>query len=122
MADIMKSWMDIIEENIKNIIGNCSMLYTYPDGTKSVVKPKQGQTYCYYTPMNTVQDWIWDDVAQTWIKFKETSVGTPQFFIDFSEMEEGPDKLREPTKCECGSEKTGSNRHSTWCQKYNPGV
>ena len=23
-------------------------------------------------------------------------------------------------KCECGSEKTGSNKHSTWCKKFSP--
>lgn len=24
--------------------------------------------------------------------------------------------------CECGSEKAGSNKHSTWCKKFNPDV
>lgn len=23
-------------------------------------------------------------------------------------------------KCQCGSESVGSNKHSTWCQKYSP--
>jgi hypothetical protein len=43
-------------------------------------------------------------------------------YIDYEELGfygYDDDSKKEIPKCECGSEKVGSNLHSTWCPKHN---
>jgi hypothetical protein len=55
-----------------------------------------------------------DPIARSVEFYSTVQVAKPLDFI--------PIQLRigDDLKCECGSEKTGSNKHSTWCDKYSP--
>ena len=92
-------------------------LYHYPDGTDSVARPKDGQTFIVQHDAYNSTEYIWDDVQEQWSPNSHCQVKNQS--VDFIPINivihEGSE-----VKCECGSEKTGSNKHSTWCQKFNP--
>jgi hypothetical protein len=54
----------------------------------------------------------YDYEAQYVQMYNNPPLGTKIFEID-SQTKYGP------PKCECGSEKTGSNKHSHWCPKFD---
>jgi hypothetical protein len=105
--------------------------YTYPDGTKSSRRPKDGEFYVKTDPSTGAVEstWQWDDVLGQWFN---TSSGKPnqhntktfvmenlQFDGIFIEYDENKIRLW-GAKCQCGSEAVGSPKHSHWCDKFDP--
>jgi hypothetical protein len=109
-------------------------MYWYPDGT-SGAKPSDGQVfYVYDSQQNVKSIWQWDDLKQQWFDITNNNkplspptyvVGSvhrgyptlPKSITDLDNLEimfGYGDEL----KCECGSDKCGSPRHSTWCKKF----
>jgi hypothetical protein len=114
-------------------------MYWYPDGT-SGQRPSDGQVFYVYDHQQNVKSiWQWDDLKQQWFDItnnikplqppiyhvvpsgKYSNLPLPQSLMDLDNLEitigYGD---TDGWKCECGSEKTGSPRHSTWCKKYHP--
>jgi hypothetical protein len=122
--------------------------YYWPDGSLSSKKPNDGETWTKpnFTGGPT-ETWQWDDYMGQWINItnhpngRQThrqaanqnmsggwgvsggySSGNGTLYIpdDFDMTEVKMDLGRiEQIKCECGSEKCGSNKHSNWCPKYD---
>lgn len=114
---------------------NAIQTWFMPDGTKSVYRPKDGQQETTFDGLGAATIWEWDDFQETWhnvssgkpnkyntATFPAKGPRDPFFDIDDEHIDYVPVyswKDEEP-KCECGSEKSGSNRHSTWCKKFTP--
>lgn len=103
--------------------------YLYPDGTQSTAKPSDGQIFCIWDHNQVVETvWQWEDTQSKWIDVtvnnpKGSSSGARYINIpDFDLVKEFERLVDEGNsiKCECGSEKLGSPKHSTWCIKFNP--
>lgn len=104
--------------------------YTYPDGTKSIRRPKDGEIFRVWDPVDQNETvWQWDGYKVSWYNItnkqtpKVVTGSTVKVFLNGIELEMAGDvsydiSMDEP-KCECGSEKVGSNKHSTWCQKWS---
>lgn len=87
--------------------------YTYPDGTKSIRRPRDGEMFRVWDQVDQNEViWQWDGYKEHWYRTKTVQVPTAMDFIQVN-------ITIEADKCECGSEKTGSNRHSSWCKKWN---
>lgn len=85
-------------------------IYVYPDGTMSSNKPVDGQVFVIYdSKQSATSMWQWDGLKEQWYDVT-TRPKIKQYDLGYSWTKK---KL-----CECGGEKTGSNRHSTWCPKY----
>jgi hypothetical protein len=119
-------------------------MYTYPDGTQTQNRPVDGQIfYTWDWNGDPIGIWQWDDYLDRWcdithINNMPTSknLGTAHnsntgtYTIPTSgnysingktQHYDAGDSFTwypETNKCECGAEKTGSNKHSTWCPKY----
>jgi hypothetical protein len=89
--------------------------WTYPDGTKSMNAPKDGEVFRCFSANQTKEDcYVWSDKNQNWkwIGAKLLAPVDTPIIIHLGNMDE--------PKCECGSEAAGSNKHSSWCKKFNP--
>lgn len=108
-----------------------------PDGTKTNTKPKDGEKFAIVDMITGTQtDWMWDDFQDLWFNVssgnKPNKQNTATFAIPpsykYSIYRFDNDKEAMSfdlefnkslgIKCECGSEKCGSDRHSTWCPKF----
>jgi hypothetical protein len=103
-------------------------IYLYPDGYYYPKQPIHGDHYMLCDPHNIpISDWEWDENRKQWINVSSgvANMGNTKTFVmptlipvEYLRGDFKFDlKLLVP-KCECGSEKAGSNRHSTWCEKY----
>lgn len=100
--------------------------FTYPDGSKASREPGDGEVfYIWDANQQPKSVWQWDGVTQQWHNITGiTAAGADpsygySFSIDLPEgMEIDLDRLQQTVKCECGSEKIGSNQHSSWCPKH----
>lgn len=116
-----------------------SKKYTYPDGTQSVNRPKDGQTYHTLNPDGSLgATWQWDDFKEQWFNISSgkptpqntaTFVPQPIQFFDPKDLDNFEniaidwafqEGFSVALKCECGSDAVGSPRHSNWCRKYDP--
>lgn len=100
--------------------------YTYPDGTQSVYRPKDGQVFTEFDSNgNTQSTWQWDDYKEQWFNIS-SGKPTPQNTATFAP---GPFTYKtggpiEPIKvlnseCECGARHTQApNLHLTFCPLY----
>lgn len=102
-----------------------SIVYVYPDGTRSPCRPTDGEIF-RYTQHN--ETWQWDDFLGQWFNI---SSGTPNAHNTRTHVVPAVYPYQEPdweqlypipdyaeNKCECGSESVGSSKHSDWCKKY----
>lgn len=96
-------------------------IYTMPDGTKTTTKPKDGTVfYIWDANQNIKAVYQYDDLKSQWYDVTPTS-SKPLYIPPPAGFDSYPMPYSislDKAKCECGSEKTGSNRHSAWCQKY----
>lgn len=100
---------------------NRNGIFTYPDGTQGTRRPKDGEVF--WTTDNTSGDyieWQWDDYKQQW--FRKNKNPSKLFENQYEKLDLS--KITEYSlsgsdiRCECGSEKCGSNKHSSWCPKH----
>lgn len=87
-----------------------------PDGTKTSVKPRDGQTFAHHHS-NQTDHYIWDGLMEMWCtngtSFKMNFSG-----FDFSFAPITID-LEAMIKCECGNkENPVGQAHSHWCDRY----
>lgn len=83
--------------------------YTYPDGNKSLRKPRDGEKFRYWNHVDQEEKvWQWDGYKEQWY-----DITLENAFDELLKIE------LEEDKCECGSEKVGSPGHSTWCKKWS---
>lgn len=95
--------------------------YIYPDGTTGFRRPRDGERFYLKDRVDgSISEWIWDGYAEQWFRKKDGTALSANFKIQY-EFEDKEIKLHTNyvKKCECGSEKVGSSRHSTWCAKYS---
>lgn len=103
-----------------------AQVYVYPDGTASVHEPSDGQVFMEWDVSQKVKRvWQYDGFKRQW--FDVTVSGKPIPYAFTRKMDETDEEFRkrvtgqitiQKTKCECGSEKCGSSKHSSWCPKY----
>lgn len=79
----------------------------YPDGSPMSFIPKDG--YVHFDTKGN--EYTWDGFAQIWFK-------KPNKDYDYDYNREYLKNKEQTKKCECGSEKSGSNKHSGYCPKY----
>lgn len=99
-------------------------VWVYPDGSKTLCKPKEGERFNIYDPFMHVIDksFVWSDADGGWIEvtphpnnYINMNIDDDfEFFVNL-----GNGKSSGP-ECECGAESTGSNKHYTWCKKWDP--
>jgi hypothetical protein len=98
-----------------------SQTYSYPDGTKRVVKPVDGEVCTaqdYLTGDTT--SFVWDGQLELWYEISHrTGTNSPRGYRE-QKNSQSTSTFNEP-KCECGAEKVGSNNHSSWCEKNGMG-
>lgn len=114
--------------------------YIYPDGTKSIRKPRDGETYQAWDPsINDARVWQWDGYKNQWFDItKKQAPGSVTITLPPAPVMTGKNlkitlngvelkfegdcsyNIDAEYKCECGSESVGSSKHSTWCKKWNP--
>jgi hypothetical protein len=111
-------------------------MYWLPDGT-SGPRPTDGQVFYVYDGQQNVKSiWQWDDLKQQWYDIttnqplkpppyvimkiapgKHPFLHLPQSIMDLDNLDiklgYGEDLI-----CECGKDKHGFAKHSTWCKKY----
>lgn len=93
--------------------------WAYPDGTKATRKPGDGEVFRKLSSNAAQEDcYIWYDQQQNW-KWIGAKIIAPTPKIEFIPITIHIGNVEE-MKCECGSEKSGSNKHSDWCKKYDP--
>jgi len=120
MLSIMAQQMAIMQNMMaQTLIGYphaIQQTWTYPDGTKSLSAPKDGQVFRCYSANQTKEDcYVWSDKNQNWkwIGAKLLAPVDTPIIIHLGNMDD-------ESKCVCGSEASGSNRHSSWCNKFSP--
>lgn len=98
--------------------------YPYPGGITAPTKPSDGEIYITWDA-NGYPKFIhqWSDWSAQWIDVTAGNVGPYNSVpinvnVDFDLEKEFEVALDNGRKCECGAEKCGSNKHSTWCQKF----
>lgn len=96
--------------------------YVYPDGTKGTNKPRDGQTYSTQDPSTgDITNWQYDGLQDQWCRVGGGRMaggpGIPgassTIFVNWEPESAQP-------KCECGSDKVGSPKHSKYCKKFDP--
>lgn len=109
--------------------------WTYPDGTKSVHEPSDGQVFMVWdSNQNVTEVWQWDGFNQKWYDVTSHKVGSigyqhgkTQLGVQPSSHDPDFDLLQEferlvaenDVKCECGNKEAPvGQRHSTWCDLY----
>ena len=104
--------------------------YWYPDGTPSLTEPTDGTVF-FIWPQSHVGNghpiavYRWNSQNQSWLDVTFSNGRSAHSFIavemddSFNLAEEFERMVREGKKCECGAEAVGSNRHSSWCQKWS---
>lgn len=108
-------------------------VYTYPDGTPCASRPKDGAK-CVVSKPNSllVDEWQWNHYKDSWIPtgnsysyhaYYNAAAGYPGKIVPDPptplEVLEAGISAKASVKCECGSEKIGSQKHSSWCDKYS---
>jgi hypothetical protein len=86
-----------------------------------VHRPSDGQKFILQTDPYNSDEFMWDDALQQWFRIAHNAkvkISKPIDFIPITIHIGNLDSL----KCECGSEKVGSNKHSSWCKKFDPKV
>lgn len=100
--------------------------WTYPDGTTSTKKPRDGETFQLFKYGRFDSEWMWDGLFEQWKRRSRVILTNGQPVVHISDpndeiLLDEPRQVydaREPeTKCECGAEKVKSSMHSTWCPK-----
>lgn len=104
--------------------------YTYPDGTKSSIRPVDGQIFQEWgVNQNPLRTWMYDDMKGNWyditlnhksppIQWGNVTLNpVPPAFHSKDDLEEFDRLISEGSACECGAEKVGSSVHSNWCRK-----
>lgn len=112
-----------------------------PDGTKAASKPNDGQIWTRWDLTgNEVEKWQWEGTRDCWVNVssgKPTKANTATYVItplDLDNIDPSDYSLDyqhalgaiadslsyKAPRCDCGSLKVGSPRHSNWCQMYNP--
>lgn len=121
---------------------NAVQTWHMPDGTKTATKPRDGAVWTKFDPANGDETWQWDGQLEQWFNVSSGKPGahnTKTFVVpqpicpmdldnmDAFDLELEKSGLYEPRtgrkqarSCECGSEKCGSNKHSSWCPKFSP--
>lgn len=109
------------------VMGGNVPVWTMPDGTKTVHRPKDGAVVLNTDP-NTGLDiyWQWDDFKESWFNVTTgptTNHNTATFIVPPYQKDgyhlDNDFEIKKTPKCECGSDAVGSPRHSSWCQKYD---
>lgn len=86
-----------------------TIVYTYPDGSKKARRPRDGEKFCVWCNVDQEERvWQWDGFKDRWYDITLEDSFNKLIKIDLEE-----------DKCECGSEKVGSPKHSTWCKKWS---
>lgn len=97
-----------------SISASKAQTYAYPDGTQSTSPPSDGQVFIEWDhnkkPKRT---WQYDDLLKQWFDIHNLSSEA-----EFDLVKEFERLIGEGHKCECGSDKVGSPKHSTWCPKH----
>lgn len=92
-----------------------SKLYTFPDGTQGYNSPIDGQIfYTFDSKGSPTGMWQWDGKLQSWHDIYHNKPNATGRYV------RAGDKIQidiKNNKCECGSEISGSNKHSSWCPK-----
>lgn len=93
------------------------IMYVYPDGTTSAKEPADGTVFYFYDKNQSVIGiYQYDGFLGSWY---DITNGTPtRSTLDDGMVNTALDISKPLMKCECGAEKSGSNRHSTWCKKF----
>lgn len=93
-----------------------------PDGTKTSHEPKDGQVWTKWDAVGNGETWMWDGLKQQWFNIssgRPTPQNTRTFAISCPmDDSDGIQHSRYNPECECGSEKCGSDKHSSWCPKF----
>src|ERR1035437_4075561 len=85
--------------------------YTFPDGTTGSNRPVDGQIFINWNNNLPKDFWKWDDAKGQWLRSNgDPSPDELDLIKEFDRLCSEYDK-----NCECGSEKAGSNKHSSWC-------
>lgn len=98
--------------------------YIYPDGTQSANPPSDGQIFIEWDQnQNPKRTWMWDDSASQWFDVTSPSSPAPNAMTDFDLVQEFDRLVAEGgvhlnDRCECGSDKVGSPKHSSWCPRH----
>lgn len=93
-------------------------MYAYPDGTTSTNRPVDGQVFYIFNPFGTpVGIYQWDGLKDQW--YDVVTMRTNYLEITANGDTTASENKNIIKKCECGSEKAGSNIHSKWCAKYS---
>jgi hypothetical protein len=107
------------------------MLYTYPDGTRSNNRPKDGEIFTLYCQGVVQSTWQWDDALVQWFNvssgqptkqntasftYRVTSIGISgiDVTIDLNNLSVEPE-------CECGAKHTSCpQNHLRFCKLFKP--
>ena len=126
---------DYVLDSLRYVMANIGQAYNsmptyiYPDGSMSHNKPVNGDTYAVPDPSYSGgwAMWAWSDSKGQWINITNNSANlripanlAAYINVDIGSSGKSYKELVEAkkTKCECGSEKIGSNRHSDYCPKH----
>jgi hypothetical protein len=86
-----------------------TQIYTYPNGIQSTNRPVDGQVfYNWDSSGHPLSIWQWDSNRDQWIRVDDEK--EPKLDLEKS--------FKSMLNCECGAESCGSNKHSSYCQKY----
>lgn len=93
--------------------------WVYPDGQSYNAEPTDGQQFDL-VQTNQIDSYIWDGFLEKWVLISMTDKSF--VYLQGGQFTDKEIKLHKDyaPECECGSEKSGSNRHSNWCKKFNP--
>lgn len=102
--------------------------YIYPDGNYSGRKPKDGEVFSLIKNGATESTWQWDGFVEQWFNVssgKPSKVNTATFALPPVHFDpvtvDSKSVWGESTKkCQCGSHKVNSQKHSDWCDLYDP--
>ena len=113
---VIAEQMCVLHEQIMQLQINAVQTWIYPDGTRSVNKPKDGEKFTLHTDPYNSDEFVWSDSSSQWHRVAHNSTIKLEQAIEFVPIS----ITIEGAKCNCGSEKVGSPRHSDWCDRYDP--
>lgn len=119
MYSVLK-WTTFKDTNIKLWRHVAHMqTYTYPDGTTSSTRPKDGDKASTYDGNGAQSTWMWDDLLGQWYRIMITSLPSPVDFGFINVEISITDSLG--TECECGAKHTSSPQlHLSFCPLWSP--
>jgi len=89
--------------------------YTYPDGSTSSVRPRDGQMFYVHTGGSVTGSFMWDDLLGLWVDTSAGAVPGHPYAPSVSGIDWSGAIYDPPLKCECGKEKHKFANHSSWC-------